>query len=725
MYYAHTKENTAKSEWQPLKEHLENVALKARDFAANDLKNSSYLVGLLHDVGKYQNSFVKKLEGSNIRVDHSICGAKLILDMLTSAKYRLELSYIYASVVAGHHAGLPDFGSTSSDSDSSCLKERLKNKCEDYSAYKAEIGDKIDIDSIKTEIQAALKVAPNEILERYEFIIRHLYSCLVDADYLDTEEFCKGYKRNNINADWAKCELQLENKLRQFEPKTPVQKARKSLQNQALSVLEKHLTDASIYLLNMPTGSGKTLCSAALALRLVRQLGLKRIIYVIPYTSVIEQTAQVMQDIFTELQILQHHSGFDYNEIVEEKLKNKVYSDGINSNEIIKQHTENWDAPFIITTNVQFFESIYSNRSSKLRKLHNMSDSVIIFDEMHTLPIKHFIYCMRALSQLTKHYNSKAILMTATMPDYKSLWAKYVGNDISMCDLIPDKNLYSVFEKCRFEYLKEVDLLKHIDTTKNNLIVFNTKTSAEEYYTKYNGKKYHLSTFMTPKDRTKVIEEIKEVMKNGKEKIVVFSTSLIEAGVDLDFECVYRELSGLENILQTAGRCNREGKLSKDDSVTYIFTTDKLPRGELSIKAELSKGILENDKKVFTKISNIVYYYNSLYYNRDWIMKGREKPSWDINFKSKAEEFKFIETTTVGVVIPCEDIKIEIEQLETGKCNYRKLGKYSATVSFYQLKELLSQGVVSECNGIFILQSPEYYDAKTGIKFNFEHDYFY
>ena len=315
----------------------------------------------------------------------------------------------------------------------------------------------------------------------------------------------------------------------------------------------------------MPTGSGKTLLSLRLALEMVKRSGgkLKRIIYVIPYTSIIEQTAKTFSDIIGEYaDIVQHHSNFIYDDTNEDDLTAAK----------LKKACENWDAPIVITTSVQFFESLYHYKSSRLRKLHNISESVIVFDEIHLLPIDQLQPCLKGVGHITKYLDSKALFLSATMPDYKKLFEKYIP-ECCINELITDKCDFKTFDKCQYINLGEQSaerIAQHASTRRSSLIVVNSRRSAREVYDSLSGNKYHLSTFMTPHDRTNTIDRIRTDLKKGRQVCVV-STSLIEAGVDLDFETVFRQLAGLDSILQAGGRCNREGKLSKGE--VYFFST--------------------------------------------------------------------------------------------------------------------------------------------------------
>lgn len=238
----------------------------------------------------------------------------------------------------------------------------------------------------------------------------------------------------------------------------------------------------------------------------------------------------------------------------------------------IKKACENWDAPLIVTTNIQFFESLYNYRSSRLRKLHNLSNSIVIFDEVHMLPSEYIQPCIKAIGYITKFIGSKALLMSATMPDYSKFINEYTS-DCKVTDAVPDKSLFRLFSKCTYNYIGRVDLPYIYERSQeygSSLIIVNRRKTARELYNLCSGKKYHLSTYMTPQHRSEVISSIRQDLKTG-EKLTVISTSLIEAGVDLDFETVFRENAGIDNIIQSGGRCNREGKKNGD---VFVFETD-------------------------------------------------------------------------------------------------------------------------------------------------------
>ena len=716
-YFAHTRESGDK---QSLSGHLRGTAELAAEYAGDALKNSACFAGLLHDLGKYQAAFQRRLAGGKELVDHSVCGAKEAETIFGNT----ALGDIFAYIVAGHHAGLPDRGNAGENETESTLAARLKKSCGDYSAWHTEIALPAQ-DTVTAELLHFLREDPSP--SDYEFLIRYLYSCLTDADFLDTERFVLRRERMHFSAAWEDCLHRLNKKRLSFEAETALQKARAELQRQALSHAD---VPSPVYLLDMPTGSGKTLCSLAFALERARRTGKQRIIYVIPYTSIIDQTAQTFEALFPDLPILRHDSNVDFDELIQETLHGKTAQpddEGIRVADILKKATENWDVPIIVTTNVQFFESIYSNRSGKLRKFHNMAESMLVFDEVHTLPISWFIPCMQAVEQLTAKYGSEALFLTATMPDFAALTAEYLGHALPVFDLIPDKSLYSVFEKCTFEDLGRADILPRLDGSRNTLVVCNQKCTAEELYRGYTrGRKYCLSTYLTPRDRSRIIGEIKQHLRavkegRGEAPVTVFSTSLIEAGVDLDFACVMRECAGLDSILQSAGRCNREGARAKEESKVCIFRSENASRGDLQIRANVAEGILrEHGTHALADAQSIREYFDILYRAQRQSMKNftasRARKRFSIDFKTIAKEFHLIDAASVGIAIPNKENAEAVAALKAGHGNLRKLRQDCASVSVYELKELLDAGVLSEWNGTYVLERPDLYSEETGLR---------
>ena len=374
---------------QLVREHLQGTAELAAEFAEKFGKADwGYCCGLLHDIGKYSREFQTKIrENPDLRVDHSTAGAKVCNEL---GGYYQCMTYC----IAGHHAGLPDLGRRGL---SSSLCDRLDKKICDYSAYKSEI----KIPELKT-----MPFDPTQVTDpdfSLAAFIRMLYSCLVDADFLDTERFMKDgvverdsgesmemlfHKLQDHVADWLK-----------NNDNTTINGRRSEILR---NCLEQGKSPKGLFQLTVPTGGGKTVASLAFALRHAVEHHLDRVIYVIPYTSIIEQNAQVFREILGSENVLENHSNVDYEDSEEFKP--------------LQLAAENWDKPVVVTTNVQFFESLYANKSSKCRKLHNIVNSVIIFDEAQMLPANYLKPCMAMIEELLQQYGISIVLCTATQP---------------------------------------------------------------------------------------------------------------------------------------------------------------------------------------------------------------------------------------------------------------------------------------------------------------------
>lgn len=728
IYKAHFEEE--ENRIQTIKEHSENTAALCEDFAIHSLKRIAKAVGMLHDVGKYQQSFQERINGKNIRIPHALCGA-----IAAKEEYKNEaIAAILGYCIGGHHAGIPDAGSLCSTDYT--LYGMLNRETEDFSQYKNELDiPDIDAQELFKYLISDCNNDPCMLVDKTAFIIRYIYSCLVDADSIDTAQFYGVDCQNPLFANFEKCSEKVNSHLQALSKnsQTPLQLARQRLQNQAY---EKCNADGNIFLLNMPTGSGKTLCSIKWALERAIARNKKRIIYIIPYNSIIEQTAAQLNSIFGDsAAILRHQSSFDYNE------------DAGFSDEEITIYTlskENWNAQLIITTAVQFFESIYSNKRSKLRKLHNMGDSLLVFDEAHLMPVDFLQPCIQSICYITKYLDSDALFLTATMPDYKALINKYAPISVDTIELIYDKSDFSIFDKCEYinlYSLSEEELINHTFLQPSALIIVNSKKKARALYTLCRSKnKYHLSTYMTANDRKRVIDEIRLELKRLQNdfpnmenipedrRLCVFSTSLIEAGVDLDFFAVYRELTGVDSILQAGGRCNREGKRAVGN--VYIFElSESKSKKYHDERAPVTKGLL-NEYDSISSPECIKEYFSRVYLFREQditknTMHNKTKDIKAIPFKEYSESFEIISSNTVSLIVPTDDIcKAIIEESKLkGYIPYRKLQSYICSIYPYELDELKKLNAVEDLGGgTYYLKTMLYYD-ETGISFQSK-DYF-
>lgn len=708
-YIGHTSDDGRK---QLLLDHLNGTSKLCRENANEFWADIAEFVGQIHDIGKYTSGFQKRINGAeNIRVEHAICGAKEVAKAPPKS-YVPMIEYC----VAGHHSGLPDGGTKVDGEEDSTLHGRMKRKTGDYSAYENEVKLEYPKDNLRELFDVSNQ---REIIERYSFFTRYLFSCLTDADFIDTERFVTSNTDRGIDGDFQKAYEKVCEKLNSFKIETKLQESRSIIQEQVYKSVE---SNANVYTLNMPTGSGKTLCSIRAALKTAIENKKKRIIYVIPYVSIIEQTAKVFEDIFGDvLPVLQHHSNYDFDDDKNED-ENEITS------EKLKRSCENWDAKLIVTTNIQFFESLYHYKGRRLRKLHNLADSVIIFDEIHMLPIDYIQPCLRAIGYVTKYLNSTAILMSATMPNYDKFMERYMSG-VKIENAVKDTSLFNVFDKCRYEYIGKCELASLAEKAQeydNALIIVNKRKTARELYDICSGNKYHLSTYMTPLHRSEIIAKIKEDIKNGINTTVI-STSLIEAGVDLDFKAVFREIAGIDNVLQSGGRCNREGKMDMGD--VFVFETDggnyqTKKKSDIIIRANITRNLFEEFENISTDKCIKEYYGRLLNYKEKKIeentitaIMGNDLRIDGIPFRTYAESFNFIDNQVIGIVIPCDENRGLIKELKDGKLSVkRNLQRYSASVNKDEFKELFQIGIIETLDcGVCILADTDYYKSDVGL----------
>lgn len=781
QYIAHLKENEAgdatgpeqpvdslpDSRKQSVQDHLEKTAELAASMAMDPWKDVVFDIGLLHDIGKYQASFQKKIRGENIRVDHSTCGAAV-----AAKKFSMPAAVFMEYCIAGHHAGLPDGGRKADQPGEISgghvtLSARLKQSdFESCDEYKREVSlcpiDQERLGRYLMEEAGKLqKSDPQRMAELFidetSYFIRYCYSCLVDADSLDTEHFCRDIDRSTLKSNFAACLEKLDRQLESFginANQTLLQKTRTDIQQQAF---ENIAEDADVYLMSMPTGSGKTLCSAKCALMKALGEHKKHIIYVIPYNSIISQTAKQFQQIFNgqdgdnakTANILRHQSTYS---VEDDENADDSYKLQVN------QAVENWDADFIITTEVQFFETLFSNRRSKLRKMHNMADSVLIFDEAHLIPVDFMQPCLEGIAVLTKKLGCKAIFLTATMPDYKALLDCYSLPGLRVRELVPDKSRFAVFRKCRFQNLgriTEEQLLGRLGSSPSTLVVVNSRKTARRLYENLGGETrkglYHLSTYMTKRDIQSAIDSIRQALTEATEDsdpVIVISTSLIEAGVDLDFCTAYRELTGLDSILQTGGRCNREGRRKSGD--VYVFELSDQTgtrKADKDPKVIVTRALLKEYPDVSEEACIREYYQRVYLADKDKItgksmarqmiangipVNARNIPIGSIQFASY--ERQMIISADESLIVPeTEKAQQLVEQIRYSGISrkvMRELQQYTCSVSRDKLEELYRQGVIENLadrigqaapggkkrgNRILCLSNMSYYSREKGI----------
>lgn len=702
---AHVSEDGMRN--QSILSHLEGTAVIAERFAKSfGGQEQARTAGLLHDIGKYSDGFQKRLKGGK-KVDHSTAGAKVAM-----AQKQPEVAF----AIAGHHSGLPDGGSKTDTMDSPTLCGRLKKPVEDCDLWKSEV----NLPSSVTRppiAQDGFSVS---------FYTRMLYSCLVDADFLDTEAFMQGKARKG---NYASMGQMLERLKEYISPwwaaETVLNQKRCEILRQCFERGKKE--SEGLFTLTVPTGGGKTVSSLAFALSHAVAAGKERVIYVIPYTSIIDQTAEVFRKVVGEENVIEHHSGADFS-VPEGEADPTLYRKAL--------ATENWDAPLIVTTSVQFFESLYANRPSRCRKLHNLANSVIIFDEAQTLPVPYLRPCVAAIAQLVQFYHSTAVLCTATQPVLQPLFDELASGLVSR-EICPDtENLYQFFRRTTLisaGIKTEKELLSQLGSVPQGLCVVNRRATAQELYQGLEEEgRFCLTTLLCPADRKRLLEEIRQRLTDGMPCRVV-STSLIEAGVDVDFPAVWREEAGLDSILQTAGRCNREGKRATEDSKVTIFSLESQ-----TVPAMIQQNV-DATRSVFSRFDDpaepaaIESYFqffltlkgNAALDSQNVLeafhhgMQGVLFP-----FSSVAEKFHLIENQTVTIYLPVGEGAELVNQLKLGYATrslYHRLGQYSVNVYPDHLKNLLDAGAAEPVgDGNYILTDATLYDNLTGLSLDVE-----
>ncbi len=694
-YFAHSTDSKDKSSWQPLAEHLEGVAKLSEEFAeVFGAGEWGRYAGLLHDAGKATKAFQARLEGNPEKVDHSTFGARIAKE--TAGKLGLLLAY----AIAGHHGGLANGGEQETE-----LHYRLKY-------------GKVPKDAVQlTDIKAFDVLIPPFRLTRdragfsLSFFTRMLFSCLVDADFLDTELFCtpaKGQERPVDSNDETfialqkKLDAHLSELCKKADP-TPVNLLRQDILEQCR---EKSKFARQIFSLTVPTGGGKTLSSLAFALDHAVTHGMRRVIYTIPFTSIIEQNAYVFQDILGREHVLEHHCNYKENDSPEEAVYNRRRG----------LATENWDAPVVVTTNVQFFESLFHNKPSRCRKLHNITRSVIILDEAQAIPTEFLEPCLAALRELVEHYGCTVVLCTATQPalDDKSNLRMALPE---IEEIVTEPAiLYETLRRTTVNFIGNVsddELAQRLEEEKQVLCIVSTKKQARSLFERLQRQDgvFHLSTNMYPQHRRRVLDEIRDRLKQNKSCRVV-STSLIEAGVDLDFPVVYRAMAGLDSIAQAAGRCNREGKMTELGKV-YVFE----PEQPLSLPwvkrcttraAEALRSLPDADPMglaVMRRYFELLYDVQDL--DKKQILSRLNTLTQELYFPFReiAQDFRFIEEESTGVIVPVEpEAENLVQQLrctQYPRSVLRKLQQYSVAVRTRELAALRVVGALEMINEQF------------------------
>lgn len=689
QYYAHISED--KTRKQTVKDHLTGTARRSELFAeAFRCGAWGYGCGVLHDIGKYSQGFRKRLEGGSI-TDHATAGAQEMMRLYAGSNPLA--AYCAAYCISGHHSGLLDGGRTGDTAGEATLQGRLKKQLEDYSPYKNEV-EMPDFPGLPLR-----QIGKGGF--GLSFFIRMLFSCLVDGDYLDTEQFMLGQDAGRGDYDCMDVLLRcLESHVESWlsnDDLTSVNGRRTAILKACLQAGRRR---QGLYQLTVPTGGGKTVSSLGFALRHAAEHGLQRIIYVIPYTSIIEQNAQVFKEILGKKNVLENHC-------------NVTYEDKESGKELKMEQlaAENWDKPVVVTTNVRFFESLYACRTSECRKLHNIANSVIIFDEAQMLPVKYLMPCIRAISELICNYHCTAVICTATQPSLQPFFPAKM-QELKAEELCPDvKGQYDFFKRTKIQLAGRI--------------------SQEHLVKELEGRQtYHLSTLMYPKHRKEILKEIRSRLSSG-EPCRLISTSLVEAGVDFDFPAVYRELAGIDSVIQAAGRCNREGKRDPEECMTQVFTLEEeedihIPR-ELKLPISVAGQIAQKYEDISSPEA-IGEYFTRLYRYKGEGLDAKDvveqfeqgSRSFMFPFASAASGFRLIESNTRTILIDTEpeaaQIAMQIRQGGHSRELIRQAGQYCVNVYEHDFEALSGAGRLEQIDREFyVLRNKEQYTRERGL----------
>lgn len=663
------------------------------------------------------------LEHLSKRVSHSVAGALHAINTLG------DFGYVLAYVIAGHHAGLPDWQAVTASK--AGLKDRLASGSGEYADAMAE--------AIPADIlEGALPEWPAQLTPHNMALwMRMLFSCLVDADFLDTEHYMSPEKTAQRQPGPTLAHLQQQYQqymatLVEKADKTPLQALRQTILQQALAAANQ---PPGMFSLTVPTGGGKTLASLGFALQHAIKHDKKRIIYAIPYTSIIEQNAEVFRRVFTDDNaVLEHHSNLDNENDPRARLA-----------------TENWDAPLVVTTTVQLFESLHASRTSRCRKLHNLADSIIILDEAQQLPRDFHEPITRTMQQLTGLFGVSWVLCTATQPELTESRNPFgqllmTGLDNVREIMADPAKLSDQLNRVEISFSLSPqpwsDIAAAVMAEDCVLCIVNTRQHARELFEQLSDQHnaIHLSAHMCAEHRSHLLQQIRHRLEQRRQgdtrPLRVISTQLIEAGVDVDFPVVFRAMAGLDSIAQAAGRCNREGKLPNKGRV-WVFTPDSVPPpGMLAQGAGCTRDLLESqllDADNALCPASFSHYFKRInskgQRDKHGIVKlltaqAASHAPLMIQFREAADKFRLIDDSGVPVVVPyCppgldeSPVDMWVSTLESdagARWIYRKLQRYTVTIPEKLAQALQQLGALQVRAGLYVLLA-SHYDNSLGV----------
>lgn len=796
MYCAHINSQTSKE--QSVMEHLHNVSKLSKEYSAKiSHEATGELIGILHDMGKETDRFNNYIHYSFLnpndkslrgQINHSTAGAKFIYDKYynTTDPYQKLTAQLISLTICSHHGGLIDcldlsginiFSNKMNTTKEIFYNEAICNFIREYVEipYLNELFNKSK-DEVRTTLNKIKNIDASDKFGRFAvgMLGKYLFSCLIDADRYDTFTFMEGleYKQNiDKKALWEQLSSTFEKEINSYEKTSKIDQLRNEISVSCKS-FAKHGT--GIYQLSVPTGGGKTLSSLRYALEHAKRFNKDRIIYVVPYTTIIDQNAKEIKNILgREDIILEHHS-------------NIVLDNGLEEYKLL---TERWDSPIILTTMVQFLDTLFSGGTQDVRRMHNLANSIIIFDEIQAIPIKCINMFNSAINFLAYICNATIVLCTATQPLLSTTQMPLKLSEFT--DMVQDtEEKFKQFKRVNLVDSRIIggydmvslknfilDKIRQIDSV---LVILNTKNTAKELFNELREannnlpkeKQYlifHLSTNMCPSHRMKILNTIKSKLRG--QRLICISTQLIEAGVNISFECVVRSLAGLDSIAQAAGRCNRHGERECSDVYIVNVQTENVDKlVDIKEGQECTKRLLDEYKEnpdtfdndlLSPKIMNRFYKY--YFHNRSMEMNytlakpNNDKQMYDLlstntiganafigrngskvnlmlrqAFKTAGNNFEVIDQRTTGVIVPYEKGK-EIITLINGECSLRELKVYLRKAQQYSVnlfdndkRKLEDIGAIVELkNGGVLALREGFYNEDIGVIFEKESMDFY
>lgn len=765
MYIAHTSKN---GNVQLLKDHLENVCKLCETYGEKiNLKHAVGLAGLLHDIGKYSFQFQEYLhqiletgvsEYKN-GGDHAVVGGAILNEYCINPNKNMLLTPIINAIIS-HHGKLHDVEDP--DKKVSDYKKRINKEIDDFKKIKElffeevieqEVFEKY-VEKAEIEIQQFIQTyinyfksvgkKANGLLNYLNhisvFLTKFIFSCLLDADRLDSKWFDEGKKENQKSIDWHLLQKRLDNKLESFKISNNIDKLRKEMSDQCFA---KASGETAIYSLSVPTGGGKTLASLRFALEHLIQRKKKRIIYVVPYTTIIEQNVKEVENILWREGeakfILEHHSNVINDE--DSNWKNQKNRDEYKDE--VKNYVDNWDSPIIFTTLVQYLNVFYDAKNRNTRRLHNLMDSIIIFDEVQSVPLRSLALFNESINFLTEFLNTTVLLCTATQPALKKV-TKTLKEPIEIVNDL--SNVTEQFSRTKIDFLDKIGgysiedlkllVLEKVEIEKNALVIVNTKAVArklaqdlEKLQENEQYMVFHLSTSMCPEHRREILNQVRSSLQLDGKKVICISTQLIEAGVDISFNCVIRSLAGLSSIAQAAGRCNRHGLfISKTVFVVKVTEENLSNLREIKDGGRFSEEILKDCKKTnknplgkemmelyfekyFHHYKNEVEfpYNNTTLYKL--FFKGFQEPSdyyYSNSIGTASKEFQVIENESETLLVPFKsnnsnrtsgekliNILLSNEKIEDFTSLLKQAQQYSINIFPFERKLLEQKGAIT------------------------------